>query len=118
MEFSLTKRNKKETKVWHWLLVDIVFIATWFIARAIKSMLAEKLGGYSWLVYPGTYLVMFIILAAAPFIPSGIRSRYRYVMIRTVLLLIALTVFLGIEIPKMEQNIETTTENFLNSLVS
>ncbi len=115
---DLLKRNKKETKVWHWLLVDVLVVAAWFVGRGVKSMLTNQYGAWSWLAYPITYLVLYVLLSILPIFPSGIRSRCRYVTIRTIVIVIAIVVFLGIEIPKMEQNIENATNNFLDSLVS
>lgn len=115
---DLLKRNKKETKVWHWLLVDVIVVATWFVGGWVKSTLTNQYGSLSFLAYPITYLVVYILLSILPIFPSGIRSRCRYVMIRTIVLVLALVVFLGVEIPKMEQNIENATNNFLDSLVS
>lgn len=113
---DLFKRNKKETKVWHWLVVDVLVVVAWFIGGWLKSNLNQQYGAYSWLAYPITYLVLFILLSVVPILPSGIRSRYRYVIIRTLVLIIVVAIFLGVEIPKMEQNVENTISSLISSL--
>lgn len=111
-EYRHKKTDRKETKVWHWIVMDLLTIAIcvggWFLTVA----LAPVLGAMCYAVLPVLIVVFMMIITFLPMIPSGIRTFYTWTMTKFVSILIIFLLACDVVLPGFQEKVVNLANEF------
>lgn len=111
-EYRHKKTDRKETKVWHWIVMDLLTIAICVVGWFLTVALAPVLGAMCYAVLPILIVVFMMIITFLPMIPSGIRTFYTWTMTKFVSILIIFLLACDVVLPGFQEKVVNLANEF------
>lgn len=111
-EYRHKKTDRKETKVWHWIVMDLLTIAICVVGWFLTVALAPVLGAMCYAVLPILIVVFMMIITFIPMIPSGIRTFYTWTMTKFVSILIIFLLACDVVLPGFQEKVVNLANEF------
>lgn len=111
-EYRHKKTDRKETKVWHWIVMDLLTIAICVVGWFLTVALAPVLGAMCYAVLPILIVVFMMIITFLPMIPSGIRTFYTWTMTKFVSILIIFLLACDVVLPGFQEKVLNLANEF------
>lgn len=111
-EYRHKKTDRKETKVWHWVVMDLLTIAICAVGWFLTVALAPILGAMCYAVIPILIVVFMMVITFLPMIPSGIRTFYTWTMTKLVSILIIFLLACDVVLPGFQEKVVNLANEF------
>ena len=111
-EYRHKKTDRKETKVWHWIVMDLLTIAICAVGWFLTVALAPILGAMCYAVLPILIVVFMMVITFLPMIPSGIRTFYTWTMTKLVSILIIFLLACDVVLPGFQEKVVNLANEF------
>lgn len=111
-EYRHKKTDRKETKVWHWIVMDSLTIAICVVGWFLTVALAPVLGAMCYAVLPILIVAFMMIITFLPMIPSGIRTFYTWTMTKFVSILIIFLLACDVVLPGFQEKVVNLANEF------
>ena len=111
-EYRHKKTDRKETKVWHWIVMDLLTIAICAVGWFLTVALAPILGAMCYAVLPILIVVFMMVITFLPMIPSGIRTFYTWTMTKLVSILIIFLLACDVVLPGFQEKVVNFANEF------
>lgn len=111
-EYRHKKTDRKETKVWHWIVMDLLTIAICVVGWFLTVALAPVLGAMCYAVLPILIVVFMMIITFLPMIPSGIRTFYTWTMTKLISILIIFLLACDVVLPGFQDKVVNMANEF------
>lgn len=111
-EYRHKKIDRKETKVWHWIVMDLLTIVICVVGWFLTVALAPVLGAMCYAVLPILIVVFMMIITFLPMIPSGIRTFYTWTMTKFVSILIIFLLACDVVLPGFQEKVVNLANEF------
>lgn len=111
-EYRHKKTDRKETKVWHWIVMDLLTIAICVIGWFLTVALAPVLGAMCYAVLPILIVAFMMVITFLPMIPSGIRTFYTWTMTKLVSILIIFLLACDVVLPGFQEKVVNLANEF------
>lgn len=111
-EYRHKKTDRKETKVWHWIVIDLLTIAICAVGWFLTVALAPILGAMCYAVIPILIVVFMMVITFLPMIPSGIRTFYTWTMTKLVSILIIFLLACDVVLPGFQEKVVNLANEF------
>ena len=111
-EYRHKKTDRKETKVWHWIVMDLLTIVICVVGWFLTVVLAPVLGAMCYAVLPILIVVFMMIITFLPMIPSGIRTFYTWTMTKLVSILIIFLLACDVVLPGFQEKVVNLANEF------
>ena len=111
-EYRHKKTDRKETKVWHWIVMDLLTIAICAVGWFLTVALAPILGAMCYAVLPILIVVFMMVITFLPMIPSGIRTFYTWTMTKFVSILIIFLLACDVVLPGFQEKVVNLANKF------
>lgn len=111
-EYRHKKTDRKETKVWHWIVMDLLTIAICVIGWFLTVALAPVLGAMCYAVLPILIVAFMMVITFLPMIPSGIRTFYTWTMTKFVSILIIFLLACDVVLPGFQEKVVNLANEF------
>lgn len=111
-EYRHKKTDRKETKVWHWIVMDLLTIAICAVGWFLTVALAPILGAMCYAVIPILIVVFMMVITFLPMIPSGIRTFYTWTMTKLVSILIIFLLACDVVLPGFQEKVVNLANEF------
>lgn len=111
-EYRHKKTDRKETKVWHWIVMDLLTIAICVIGWFLTVALAPVLGAMCYAVLPILIVAFMMVITFLPMIPSGIRTFYTWTMTKLVSILIIFLLACDVVLPGFQEKVLNLANEF------
>lgn len=102
-ELKRKKDNKKETKMWHWIMVDIILGVILVASFFMFKLLYPVLGIVAYIAPPLMLLLLLLSFSFVPAIPSGIRSFFEWILAKIIITVIAILLIYGVNVEEATQ---------------
>ena len=111
-EYRHKKTDRKETKVWHWIVMDLLTIAICAVGWFLTVALAPVLGAMCYAILPIMIVVSMMIITFLPMIPSGIRTFYTWTMTKLISILIIFLLACDVALPGFQDKVVNMANEF------
>ena len=111
-EYRHKKTDRKETKVWHWIVMDLLTIVICVVGWFLTVTLVPVLGAMCYAILPIMILVSMMIITFLPMIPSGIRTFYTWTMTKLISILIIFLLACDVALPGFQDKIVNMANEF------
>lgn len=111
-EYRHKKTDRKETKVWHWIVMDLLTIAICAVGWFLTAALAPVLGAMCYAILPIMIVVFMMIITFLPMIPSGIRTFYTWTMTKFISALIIFLLACDVVLPGFQNKVVNMANEF------
>lgn len=111
-EYRHKKTDRKETKVWHWIVMDLLTSAICAVGWFLTVVLAPILGAMCYAVLPILIVVFMMVITFLPMIPSGIRTFYTWTMTKLVSILIIFLLSCNFILPGFQEKVVNLANEF------
>ena len=111
-EYRHKKTDRKETKVWHWIVIDLLTIAICAVGWFLTVALAPVLGAMCYAILPIMIVVSMMIITFLPMIPSGIRTFYTWTMTKLISILIIFLLACDVALPGFQDKVVNMANEF------
>lgn len=111
-EYRHKKTDRKETKVWHWIVMDLLTSAICAVGWFLTVALAPILGAMCYAVLPILIVVFMMVITFLPMIPSGIRTFYTWTMTKLVSILIIFLLSCNFILPGFQEKVVNLANEF------
>ena len=111
-EYRHKKTDRKETKVWHWIVMDLLTIAICVVGWFLTVALAPVLGAMCYAVLPILIVAFMMVITFLPMIPSGIRTFYTWTMTKLVSILIIFLLACDVVLPGFQEIVVNLANEF------
>lgn len=111
-EYRHKKTDRKETKVWHWIVMDLLTSAICAVGWFLTVALAPVLGAMCYAILPILIVVFMMVITFLPMIPSGIRTFYTWTMTKLVSILIIFLLSCNFILPGFQEKVVNLANEF------
>ena len=111
-EYRHKKTDRKETKVWHWIVIDLLTIAICAVGWFLTVALAPVLGAMCYAILLIMIVVSMMIITFLPMIPSGIRTFYTWTMTKLISILIIFLLACDVALPGFQDKVVNMANEF------
>lgn len=111
-EYRHKKTDRKETKVWHWIVMDLLTIVICVVGWFLTVALAPILGAMCYAVLPILIVAFMMVITFLPMIPSGIRTFYTWTMTKFVSILIIFLLACDVVLPGFQEKVVNLANEF------
>lgn len=111
-EYRHKKTDRKETKVWHWIVMDLLTIVICVVGWFLTVALAPVLGAMCYAILPVLIVVSMMIITFLPMIPSGIRTFYTWTMTKLISILIIFLLACDVALPGFQDKVVNMANEF------
>lgn len=111
-EYRHKKTDRKETKVWHWIVMDLLTSVICAVGWFLTVALAPVLGAMCYAVLPILIVVFMMVITFLPMIPSGIRTFYTWTMTKLVSILIIFLLACDVVLPGFQEKVVNLANEF------
>lgn len=111
-EYRHKKTDRKETKVWHWIVMDLLTIVICAVGWFLTAALAPVLGAMCYAILPIMIVVSMMIITFLPMIPSGIRTFYTWTMTKFISALIIFLLACDVVLPGFQDKVVNMANEF------
>lgn len=111
-EYRHKKTDRKETKVWHWIVMDLLTSAICAVGWFLTVALAPVLGAMCYAILPIMIVVSMMIITFLPMIPSGIRTFYTWTMTKLISILIIFLLACDVALPGFQDKVVNMANEF------
>lgn len=111
-EYRHKKTDRKETKVWHWIVMDLLTIVICVVGWFLTVALVPVLGAMCYAILPIMIVVSMMIITFLPMIPSGIRTFYTWTMTKLVSTLIIFLLACDVALPGFQDKVVNMANEF------